>query len=247
MSFRAAIFASILALSPSLVAALQIPILSYDMPNGDGTQHSASYNYWDVNYSGLGDTQLDGAPLSGGLGKLTDGVVASRDWRQTANYAGTGDHVGWQRGHTPNPTIIFHFYGQTTIRQIQISLDNSYDGGVAAPEFVRIDGITTPFVVPDITDETTIGFYNLDLTGDTHTIQFYQQTYWADWVFVSEIAFFDVPGVAPIGNFFVPPPTPGPVGSVPEPETWVCATLGFALVATALRRRRTNWSASIPF
>jgi hypothetical protein len=82
--------------------AAQIFASSYAMPNGYGTATGGNFNYWDLNYTGSGSTNVDGAPLSGGLGDLTDGIIASGRWNTVENGAGTGPYVGWQTVH---PTI----------------------------------------------------------------------------------------------------------------------------------------------
>src|SRR5438128_164853 len=69
-------------------AGAQLFATSYDTPNGDGQAHSGSFNYWDLGYTGAGATNVDGAALSGGLGDLTDGVIASDFWFNTENAAG---------------------------------------------------------------------------------------------------------------------------------------------------------------
>jgi len=83
----------------SLVVAVSAPasgaVLSpihYDMPNGDGQASGGTYNYWEAGYSGAGLATTDGAALSGGVGKLTDGVATTQPWFRVSNNAGTGPY-----------------------------------------------------------------------------------------------------------------------------------------------------------
>ena len=129
--------------------AVQLFATSYDTPNGDGQAHSGSFNYWDAAYTGSGLTTMDGAPLSGGVGDLTDGVVANDFWFNTENNAGTGPYVGW-RGDVGvhNPIVTFHFLGAPIVNMIAIHLDNSLTGGVGTPDAILIDGTSYAFTGP---------------------------------------------------------------------------------------------------
>lgn len=188
------------------------------MLNGDGQASGGSFNYWDKAYTGAGATTTDGAALSGGLGDLTDGVVASDFWYNTENSAGTGPYVGWYDAVTPNPVITFNFAGATTVNGISIHVDNSYAGRVFAPGTILVDGVVQTFTAPTI---GTIGWINLtglNFTGASHTIEFDQDPNLRGWTFVSEITFDG--------------------GAVPEPATWTLMIGGFGLAGAALRRRR---------
>jgi len=118
--------------------ALASPLVvsSYDMLNG----HTGSYQYWDDSYSGSGSTTTNGAPLSGGKGDLTDGVVAASNWFVTEAPAGPGPYVGWMN---INPLIHFHFGAPVTIHTISFSFDDANGaGGVSTPLSVVIGGTT---------------------------------------------------------------------------------------------------------
>ena len=79
----------------------------------------------------------DGAPLSGGLGDLTDGVIATDNWVVTEPPAGNGPYVGW----TIDPVITFNFAPGTTVNAMTIYVDDANgNGGVSTPGGVRING-----------------------------------------------------------------------------------------------------------
>ena len=206
--------AVMLSLAPAAMAE-PLVVLQYDMPNGGGQASGGSLNYWDRNYTGSGSTTTDGAPLSGGVGKLVDGVVSTQVWNLVSNNEGTGDYVGWWIGTTPNPTITFSFAAGTTVDGITVYLDNSQFGGVFAPQSIVIDGIARDFVAPAAGTVGPVSFDGLALSGGTHTIQFVQAP--ASWTFVSEVVF------------------DGSV--VPEPGSLVLMTAGLAWLAGFATRR----------
>lgn len=135
--------------TPQAGAQTAVLPTAYDLPNGYGTAHDGSYNYWDKSYSGSGDTTLDFAPLSGGLGDLSDGVVATRRWDQVENLDGTGPYVGWS---AIDPVITFHFAQVHTFSQVVVWHDdaNGY-GNVATPQAftVTVGGRSQRFEIVD--------------------------------------------------------------------------------------------------
>lgn len=184
----AAVLAGVSAVPSMPVLAAPLAPASYAMPNGDGQAHGGTYNYWDAAYvPASANNTIDGASLSGGLGKLTDGVVSTQRWDTVSNSAGTGEYVGWLWGHTPNPVINFHFAGNVIIDSISIQLDNSGHGGVYAPSAILINGVNQSFVPPVLGTVGSVIFSGLNLSGNTHSVQFLQAS--QAWTFVSEISF----------------------------------------------------------
>ncbi len=212
----ALVLAGSLALSAP-VAAATVTATSYSMPNGDGTASKGSYDYWDDAYTGSGSKTVDGAALTGGVGDLTDGVVATDFWYNTEASPGGGPYVGWYEPATLDPTVTFNFSGSPTINGIRIHVDNSGVGGVFTPASILVDGVSQVFSGPSPGSIGWINLSGLNLTGGSHTVQFFQAP--ATWTFVSEIKFDGK-------------------GGVPEPATWAMMIAGFGLAGTALRRRR---------
>lgn len=203
--------------STSVLAAPLAPT-SYAMPNGDGQASGGSFNYWDAPYApSSANNTVDGAALSGGLGKLTDGVVATLRWDFVSNDAGTGQYVGWLRRTTPDPLISFNFAGNVIIDSISIQLDNSGYGGVFAPSEILVDGVTQSFVAPTLGTVGSVIFSGLNLSGNTHSVQFRQAG--DTWTFVSEISFD---------------------GRSEAPEPVSLALLGLGLTGIACARRRRH-------
>lgn len=161
---------------------------SYDMPNGNGHASGGTFNYWDQEYTGAGSTTVDNAPLSGGLGNLTDGVIPTDNWHLVENHAGTGPYVGW----TLDPTITFNFAGPVYIDDIILHLDDangfggvqlpsaisvSVDGGLPGVQVV-IDPVTAnPIAVTIDLNQTVTGTIDIGLKRSSF------------WVFLSEVQF----------------------------------------------------------
>lgn len=194
--------------------AMAAPVnpLSYGMLNGN----TGSYNYWDESYTGVGCTTCDNAPLSGGLGDLTDGVVATDNWFVTEAPPGNGPYVGWLL----DPTITFHFAPLTAVDSISIYYDDANGaGGVSTPAAFVINGtsygvVDAPGSAPNVFTVSGLGF-----VGDTFTVTAVRNN---AWVFLSEVSFASKSG------------------AVPEPATWALMIGGFGMTGAAMRRRRTS-------
>lgn len=114
MSFRSAILVALgaLALGSTAASAGVITVTSYDINNGNGaaqfTTPTGGQNYFDFTYTKNGESQptanagVNGsgaaiptnanntnAPLTGGTGKLTDGVKASDNFSLVSGSNGT--------------------------------------------------------------------------------------------------------------------------------------------------------------
>lgn len=190
----AALVAVVLAWVAGPVGAGPIRPSSYDMPNGHGHVLGGWYNYWDKSYSGSGSVVTDGAPLTGGLGDLVDGVVPWQIWDDVENDAGTGPYVGWIN---INPTMVFHFEGDPLIETVRVHTDDSLgQGGVTPPLAVVVNGVSHLVELAEARSGApfAIEIGGLALRGDV-TVQLMRRS---AWVFISEVTFEGV--VAPLAN-----------------------------------------------
>lgn len=170
---------------PAISFASIVTPISYDTVNGN----TGSYNYWDDTYTGSGSKTTDGAFLSGGLGDLIDGIIASDNWFITEAPIGAGPYVGWSN---IDPTITFYFASSYDFQIIQIHFDDADGyGGVSAPAGVNINGKnyalsdpggSAPFIA-------SLDVSSLSST-DTLSIQLKRND---SWVFASEFQFKVVP------------------------------------------------------
>jgi hypothetical protein len=209
------------ALLAGPAVASGIPVASYDMNNGHGVAASGAFNYWDRFYTGAGATTVDDAPLSGGVGDLTDGIAASDFWFNVENSAGTGPYVGWREIVRSNPAVQFSFSLVSTVEQIRVHIDESRVGGVFQPLAYLVNG--TPWAFTPL-DPGTIGWVTLTgapVTGNQLTLTFLNQNF-DHWIFVSEVEFVGTHG-----------------DPIPEPASSALLLMGLGLLAAASRRRAT--------
>jgi hypothetical protein len=197
----AAFFASVLMCLPlSTLHARPVNAVGYDMPNGGS---DSGLHYWDSNYPDS-ESMTDYGSLSGGLGDLTDGIVASGNFITVENSVGTGPYVGWDVRVTGlDPAITFNFSTAVSIDTVRLHVDNANSGRVSLPERVDITmgGTVQSFAIDfDAVnlDPRWLNFSGLDLYGSSLALTLYDRSYayeWpsysAGWIFLSEVAFDD--------------------------------------------------------
>lgn len=159
--------------------AVQVNPVSYDMPNGS----SGTFDYFDDTYSGAGCTTCSSSPLSGGLGQLTDGVIATQNWNIVEAPAGPGPYVGWAEF---NPTITFHFGSSVAVDSVTFHFDDSGFGLVFAPASVTIGATTYNVIDPVGTDPFAFTVSGLGFVGSDLSVTINRTN---SWSFVSEITF----------------------------------------------------------
>lgn len=180
MLFRPFSFAALLAagLVSSAASAGTVTVTSYDMVNGNGaaqfTTPTGGQNYFDFTYTKTGQSTPDPQAgvngssnsipnnsnatnvLTGGTGKLTDGVIATNNFSLVSGSNGTISN-GWTTAASPyygslngqasqyvgwkyqDPTIAFHLASGSMVSQINLYVAANDSGGlVGAPGNVAV-------------------------------------------------------------------------------------------------------------
>lgn len=209
-----ALTSAAICISTSALAVSVAPT-DYSTVNGQ----TGRYKYFDDSYNGTGSTTTSSASLSGGVGDLTDGVIATADW-YVGGQTGANPYIGWYYTATLNPTVTFNFAEVLSFNSATVFFaDSEGYGGVDQPASISVNGVN--FAVPEPATTGVPSSIILDITGQV-TNQLTMQFFHNDrWIFVSEVQ-FDAAGVSTV---------PLPAGG---------GLLAASMIAfAALRRRRT--------
>jgi hypothetical protein len=135
MSMRSSLLVAVSFVCLCSTAALAdtIKVTSYDMNNGNGATQNGGFNYFDTTYNGAGDPSKNGSSqvvpsngtdkesmLTGGTGKLTDGVIANQNFSISHD-----QYVGWKY---QDPTIVFHLGSGQSVSSLSLYVASSYAG-----------------------------------------------------------------------------------------------------------------------
>lgn len=219
MSFGKCIVFCLSVLASAASSASPLAVTNYSMNNGD----LGSYNYRDFTYSHCGGLcDIPQAPLSGGVGKLTDGVSPPVDWIDEGPISGTTSWVGWDSSQgQPDPLVIFGFAQAVTIDSVTFWLSNTHNGQVALPASISVGGINH-LLAPDEASfaPRAVTFSGLNLTGPSIDVQFFQNSNYlqSTWVMLGEVSF------------------EGTV-AIPEPATLALLALGLAGLGFSRRKQ----------
>jgi hypothetical protein len=192
--------------------AVPLTVASYTMENGGG----GALDYHDFSYLPCPNNGCDitGYPLSGGTGKLTDGVSPMTNWDAEGTQT---QWVGWSTFDPfgKNARVTFFFPDTVTVQTVTVWVDNSLTGGVSAPNLIWVSGdgflSKTSFpIAADPVNPAPRGYTlsGLNITGNSIDVEFFQPDI---WMMIGEVSF------------------DGISSAVPEPATWCCwlAVLGY--------------------
>lgn len=189
MKFEKAIAASVLVLASAASFASPLTVISYEMNNGA----AGSYDYRDFQYlpCPANSCNITNAPLSGGTGKLTDGLSPSLSWFESGQAT---PWVGWDelQGQA-NPVVKFYFGSTVSIDSITVWVDNTPRvSTVYHPASISVDGINYAIPLDSVAQgPRAYTFSNLNITGSSVELQFFHQPATnIDWLMVGEVSFY---------------------------------------------------------
>ncbi|MEH2535957.1 hypothetical protein V1277_004743 [Bradyrhizobium sp. AZCC 1588] len=242
-------------LGSTAASAGLVAVTSYEMNNGNGTVSLGTYNYLDGAYSGTSpavNSITEAAPLTGGTGILTNGVVPTTDYT-----LGPQQYVGWKY---TDPVLNFFLKPGSQISQITlyfanpVQVENTTYGGLVGlpgqinltiggvlqsltPTFSALSSVvekaTFTFDTPFSYQEDTDFQFQLMRGGLLADSIYYHSLYPGDQAF--NVNAFDInkqPWIMLSEVEFT--------AAVPEPSTWIMMILGFAGVGFGMYRRNVK-------
>ncbi len=199
------------------------PVLStgYDMLNGE----TGSWLYRDEIYLPCpgGACTTSQAPLSGGSGKLTDGVIPAFSWNGFP--VPTSTPVPWVGWVNIDPTITFNFTGSPVVTRIGLYLDNTPGiGDVRLPDKVNVNGADYQINTDGNFGARWIFFDLPQVASNTMSVRLFRDNNCLGncWMMLGEVQFEG---------------SREPNGQIPEPAT-AGLLLGAGILLVALRIRK---------
>ena len=189
MKFGKSLATSLFVLASAASFASPLTVSSYEMNNGA----TGSYNYLDFDYLPCTSNSCNttGAPLSGGTGKLTDGISPSLSWFESGQAT---PWVGWDKLQSQaNPVVKFNFGSTVSIDSITVWVDNTPRvSTVYHPASISVDGINYPIPFDSVVQgPRAYTFSNLNVTGSSVELQFFHQSATnIEWLMVGEVSFY---------------------------------------------------------
>ena len=232
-----------------------VAVTSYEMNNGNGTLALGTYNYLDGAYVGASpavNSITETAPLAGGTGILTNGIVPTTDYT-----LGPQQYVGWKY---TDPVLKFFLQPGSQISQITLYFANplqavnSLQGGLVGvpgqinltiggvlqsltPTFSAFSSVvekaTFTFDMPISYQEDTDFQFQLMRGGLLADSDYYHSLYPGDQLFNANA--YDVNKQPWLMLSEVEFTT-----AVPEPSTWIMMILGFGAVVFGMYRRNVR-------
>jgi hypothetical protein len=237
----------------NMAGAAPVTILSYDMINGN----NGKYDYFDEAYTGGGGL-VENGPLTGGLGKLTDGLIGTTrfDADEFLEPVSEGHYVGWSNQEVDTPTITFNLAPGSVTNSVTIWVDDADGiGGVNAPDSITINGTEYAFIDPTpaqdlfspVCEDTIPCTAIAAFSGSTAP---FSNTFFGNWIVDTLVLEFEYQGnyimVSEVGLEYTPvinsptppaPPSTPPTSQIPEPGTLAIFGLGLAGLGFARRRK----------
>ena len=175
------------SLAPLPADATDLVVSSYTMSNGDAGTH----NYRDFTYfpCPANSCNTNNALLTGGTGKLTDGVLPAASWYLDGV---SSQWVGWetsQNGYAP--TIRFFFSDTATISAVRLWVDNTPPGNgpVLLPASVAINGVTYAVQPDPSPGPRWLVFPGLTIVGNSVDVQLIQAPGYQTFLMLGQVAF----------------------------------------------------------
>ncbi|MEM1379371.1 MAG: hypothetical protein AAGH41_01975 [Pseudomonadota bacterium] len=170
--------------------AAPITVSSYDTVNGDS---GPSGGYWDDTYNGTGTVTQDGAPLTGGTGDLTNGIIDQDGWVVSELQSSASSYVGWLASSVD---VTFNFDPGTVLDSVTVHFaDSNGFAGVDYIDQVTVGGQVFTFTDPGnvLTSSLTVPLGGIVTQALTMTFESA-----GAWIFISEVEFDGTQGMSAV-------------------------------------------------
>lgn len=202
-----------LVLLPAVAFCSPVTVSSYAMINGQ----AGFFSYMDTIYTNcvLGDCNTPYAFLSGGTGKLTDGLVPAGSWNSSGVLTDPPTPTPWVGWYSLQPSIDFVFSQTAIVTSVGLYLDNTpTQSDVRLPTAVNIAGQHFTVAPDDNWGPRWLYFNITPVTSSQLTVSLEQGN--LIYTMLGEASFDGT--------------------LVPEPAAWMTVLAGIGLLS--LRRRR---------
>jgi hypothetical protein len=251
---------SALALCSTGAIASTVTVAKYEMNNGNGTASLGTYNYLDGAYVGTSpaaNATTEAAPLTGGTGILSNGIIPTTDYTLVPT-----QYVGWKY---TDPTLNFFLKPGSQVSQITLYFANPIQqvnslagglvgvpgqinltiGGVAQsllPTFSAlspvVEAATFNFATPLSYLDTTDFQFQLFRGGLLADSIYYHSQFPGDQVFNDN-------SITPGKEAWIMLSEVQVTAAVPEPSTWMMMIAGFAGLGFVASRRKARAALAI--
>jgi hypothetical protein len=256
MSFRLGLLVGLsICVGSTAAFANTITVISYDMNNGDGTASLGTYNYLDGAYKGTSapaNSTTEGAPLTGGTGILTDGIIPTADYTLVPS-----QYVGWKY---QDPVLNFYLQPGSQVGQISLFFANPVQQvnsqigglvGVPGQVLLSIGGVQERLIpsfsaYSPVVEEVTFNFASpISYTGTTDfQLKLDRGPLLDDGIDYHTLypgdSEFNQKAYGPNLEPWIMLSQVEFTTAVPEPSTWLMMIVGFAGLGFAAYRRKAR-------